>query len=225
VPTATTTPAPLWAVALRRRIRLLAGLTLAYNVVEAVVALAAGTADGSGALIAFGLDSVVEVAAALAVLWQFAADDHEQREAVARWVIGGAFLALAAHVTGQSVQALVGDADAGTSAVGIALAAVSAVVMPGLAIAQRRAGRALGSPTAVAGGTQTMVCAGLSVVLLVGLVANATLGWAWLDPVAALAIAAVAAREGVQVLRGEGCCAPSALAGDGCAGPCDCSAA
>ena len=191
---------------LQRRVRLLAQVTIAYNVVEAVVALVAGTRASSAALVGFGLDSVVEVAAAAAVAWQFAAPDPEAREKTALRFIAWSFFALAGYVTVDSVLALTGVREAKPSPVGIALAAVSLLVMPTLAWAQRRAGRALGSRSAVAGSAQTLLCSYLSAALLIGLVLNATLGWWWADALAALVIAGFAVREGREAWRGDPCC-------------------
>jgi divalent metal cation (Fe/Co/Zn/Cd) transporter len=193
-------------VRLSRRVRLLVATTISYNVVEAVVALAAGTAASSTALIGFGLDSVIEVASATAVAWQFAGKDPESRERAALKVIALSFFALAAYVTVESVSSLLGTGVAGHSTVGIVLAAVSLAVMPFLSYAQRRAGRELGSASAVADSKQTLLCTYLSGVLLVGLVLNSLFGWSWADPVVALAIAAVAVREGRQAWRGDVCC-------------------
>src|SRR4051794_9357263 len=191
---------------LHRRIRLIVAVTIGYNLVEAIVAITAGTVASSAALVGFGLDSTIEVASALAVAWQFSGRDPEARERVALRVIACSFFALAAHVTVESVRTLAGAAEADPSTVGIVLAAVSLVVMPFLSVAQRRAGRELGSRSAVADSKQTLLCTYLSGVLLLGLVLNATLGWSWADPVVALVIAAVAVREGLTAWRGEHCC-------------------
>ncbi len=206
------------APVLARRIRLLVAATITYNVVEAVVAITAGTVAGSTALIGFGLDSVVEVSSAAAVAWQFSARDHAAREKTALRVIAVSFFALAAYVTVESLRALLGGAEADHSTVGIVLAAVSLVVMPGLSYAQRRAGRALGSASAVADSKQTLLCTYLSAVLLAGLVLNSLFGWSWADPVAALVIAAVAVKEGREAWRGDACCAVPATTTteDGC---------
>lgn len=209
---------------LSRRIRLLVAATITYNVIEAVIAIAAGTRASSTALIGFGLDSVVEVSSAAVVAWQFARDP-EAREPIALRLIAFSFFALAAYITADSIGSLFGLSEAKHSAVGIALAAVSLVVMPVLSLAQRRAGAELGSRSAVADSKQTLLCTYLSAVLLVGLLLNSLLGWSWADPVAALVIAAVAVREGVQAWRGDACCAPTAgAAADCCAsGECECS--
>ncbi|GIF26057.1 divalent metal cation (Fe/Co/Zn/Cd) transporter [Actinoplanes tereljensis] len=211
-------PAAARRAVLGRRIRLLVAATIAYNVIEAVVAISAGRAAGSTALIGFGLDSIIEVSSAAAVAWQFAGRDPEARERTALRIIAVSFFALAAYVTVASVRALFGGGEAGHSTAGIVLAAISLAIMPGLSWAQRRAGRELGSRTAVADSKQTLLCTYLSAVLLVGLVLNSLFGWSWADPIAALVIAAVAVKEGREAWRGDSCCVPAFAAGceDGC---------
>lgn len=199
-----------------RRARLLAGASVVYNVIEAIVAISAGVAAGSVALIGFGLDSVVEVSSGLIILWQFNHRVPESREKRALRLLALSFFALAAYVTFESVRTLVGGADADTSRVGIALAAVSLVVMPWISRAQRRTGRALGSAAVVADGTQTLLCTYLSAALLTGLLLNAMLGWSWADPVAALVVAAVAVREGREAWRGDDCCVAGPAHRDDC---------
>lgn len=191
---------------LTRRIRLLVAATIAYNIVEAVVAIAAGSLASSTALIGFGLDSAIEVASATAVAWQFAGRDPESRERAALRVIAISFFALAAYVTVEAVRSLLGAGEAAHSTVGIALAALSLVIMPGLSYAQRRAGRELGSASAVADSKQTLLCTYLSGALLVGLLLNSLLGWSWADPAVALLIGVVAVVEGRTAWRGEHCC-------------------
>jgi divalent metal cation (Fe/Co/Zn/Cd) transporter len=201
---------------LSRRIRLLVAATITYNVIEGIAALTAGTLASSTALVGFGLDSVVEVSSAAAVAWQFSAREHavrEAREKTALRIIAVSFFALAVYVTVDAVRALTGTGEAGRSSPGVVLAALSLIVMPLLSAAQRRAGRELGSASAVADSKQTLLCTYLSAVLLVGLVLNATLGWAWADPVAALVIATVALKEGRDAWRGEGCCAAPTTVG------------
>jgi divalent metal cation (Fe/Co/Zn/Cd) transporter len=217
---------------LARRIRLLVAATISYNVVEAAVAIAAGAVASSAALLGFGLDSVIEVSSAAAVAWQFATRDHDQREArerVALRVIAASFFALAAFVGADAIRALAGAGQARPSAAGIVLAAVSLVIMTVLSALQRRAGRQLGSASAVADSRQTLLCSYLSGVLLLGLAANAVLGWWWADPVAALVIAVYAVREGREAWRGRSCCpVPRAAAagsehtGCGCEPGCAC---
>lgn len=215
---------------LGRRAQLLAGASVAYNCIEAVIAIAAGLVAGSVALVGFGLDSVVEVSSGLIILWQFRHRLPESREQQALRLMALSFFALAAYVAFESGRALLGGNEPDPSAVGIALAALSLVIMPFLSWAQRRTGRALGSNAVVADSTQTLLCTYLSAVLLVGLVLNSTLGWSWADPIAGLVIAAVAVREGVEAWRGEGCaCGPAACLPDApvpteaTSGTCGCS--
>ncbi len=204
---------------LATRIRWLVAATITYNVVEAGIALTEGARVSSTALIGFGLDSVIEVSSAAAVAWQFAGRDPHAREKVALRIIAVSFFALAAYVTVDAIRALTGADDARHSPIGIALAALSLVIMPVLSTAQRRAGRELGSASAVADSQQTMLCTYLSAVLLVGLVLNASLGWSWADPIAALVIAVIAVKEGRDAWRGDTCCAtPPIGARDCCAG-------
>jgi len=214
---------PLRKRVLQRRIRLIVAITIAYNVVEAVVALAAGSVASSAALVGFGLDSIVEVLSAAAIAWQFAAPDPEKREPVALRVIAISFFALAAYVAVDATLSLLGAREAEHSPVGIALAAVSLAVMPLLSWFERRTGRELGSASAIADSKQTLICSYLSAALLVGLLLNSLLGWAWADSLAALIIAGFAVREGLEAWRGEACAVPvSALTGERDVEPCDC---
>ncbi|GAB3344759.1 cation transporter [Micromonospora halotolerans] len=191
--------------ALSRRSLWLAYATAGYNLLEGLVALAAGTAASSTALIGFGLDSFVEVSSAAVVIWQFRSRVPEERERVALRLIGVSFFALAAWVTVDAARSLLAGGDADASPVGIGLAVASLVVMPLLVAAKRHTGRELGSATVLADSTQTMLCTYLSAVLLAGLVLNALWGWSWADPIAALVIAGVAVKEGVAAWRGEHC--------------------
>jgi divalent metal cation (Fe/Co/Zn/Cd) transporter len=203
-----------------RRIRLLVAATITYNVVEAAVAISAGTIASSTALIGFGLDSVIEVTSAAAVAWQFSVADHARRERTALRVIAISFFALATYVTIESLRALFGGEQAQHSTIGLVLAAVSLAVMPTLSALQRRNGRELGSTSAVADSRQTLLCTYLSAVLLVGLGLNSVFGWWWADPAAALLIAAVAVKEGRDAWRGDACTCgvvPTAAASDGTA--------
>lgn len=193
------------AEVLRRRIRWIVAATIAYNLIEAVVAVTAGTIASSAALIGFGLDSTIEVLSAAAVAWQFTRRDPERWERGTLRVIAVAFFALATYVTVSSVTALVLRIEPETSPTGIVLTAVSVLVMPFLSLAERRAGRELGSATAVADSKQTLICTYLSAAVLVGLVANAAFGWWWADAVAGLVIAVFAVREGVEAWRGDAC--------------------
>jgi len=213
-------PSPARRRVLRRRVRLIVGVTIAYNVIEALIALVAGRLASSTALVAFGLDSVVEVLSAAAVAWQFAVPYHERRERTAMRLIAVSFFGLAAFVSYEAVSSLLLQQPAEHSLPGIVLAAVSLAVMPLLSWAERRAGRELGSHSAVADSKQTLLCTYLSAVVLIGLAANSLLGWWWADPIAALVIAAVAVKEGREAWRGDACCAPQA-ATDTHDKPCD----
>ncbi len=194
------------AALLRRGIRL-EYFTLGWNVVEAAVALAAGIAASSAALVAFALDSIAESASGAVLLWRLRSETHArdagelERKAMRR--VGIAFLLLAAYVVVDTVVQLSSGSTPDASVVGIALAVVSLVVMPTLASLKRATARRLGSRSLEGDSQQTMLCAYLSGVLLLGLALNAAMGWWWADPVAALAIAAFATREGIELLREE----------------------
>ncbi|MFX0574522.1 cation transporter [Nocardia nepalensis] len=206
-------PSPDRKAVLASRIRWFVTATISYNVLEAIIALSEGARVSSTALIGFGLDSVIEVSSAAAVAWQFSGRDPEAREKITLRVIAVSFFALAAYVIVDSIRSLLGAGEAEHSPIGIALAAASLVIMPVLSWAQRRAGRELGSASAVADSKQTLLCTYLSAVLLVGLLLNSLFGWSWADPIAALAIAAIAVEEGVNAWHGETCCpAPSVMA-------------
>lgn len=192
---------------LRRRIRIVVAITITWNIIEAVIALAAGGAASSAALIGFGLDSIVELLSAAAVAWQFAAPGPEKREKTALRIIAVSFFGLAAYVSVDAILSLAGLREPEHSPVGIVLAALSLLVMPFLSWFERRTGRELGSASAVADSKQTLICTYLSAALLVGLVLNSLLGWAWADSLAALVIAGFAVREGIEAWRGDACCA------------------
>ncbi len=193
---------------LRRRVRWLVAFTIGYNLIEGIIALVAGAAADSAALIAFGLDSGVEVLSAAAVAWQFSRSDPERYEKPTLRVIAFAFFALAAYTIVSATLSLTGAAEPEPSAVGIVLASVSVMVMPAVSIIQRRTGQALGSATVVADSKQTLICSLLSGAVLLGLVANALFGWGWADAVAALVIGAFAVREGVEAWNGDTCATP-----------------
>jgi divalent metal cation (Fe/Co/Zn/Cd) transporter len=188
----------------------LVGATLAYNVVEAVVAVWAGREAGSIALLGFGLDSLIEIAAAAFMLWrlslEFSNADEERIETAerrVRRVIGITFLALAAFVLVESILTLASADRPEPSPVGIVLAAISLVVMPLLAGAKLRVASRLPSEALRAEAKETLACAYLSFTLLLGLVLNEALGWWWADPVAALLMVPWLVREGIEGLRGE----------------------
>ncbi|MEU2006686.1 cation transporter [Rhodococcus sp. NPDC019627] len=207
---------------LGRRIRWFVAATISYNVVEAIIALTEGTRVSSTALIGFGLDSVIEVSSAAAVAWQFAGQDPQAREKVALRIIAFSFFGLALYVTVDAIRSLFGIGEAGHSTVGIILAAVSLAVMPVLSWAQRRAGRELGSLSAVADSKQTLLCTYLSAVLLIGLALNSLFGWSWADPIAALVIATIAVKEGINAWKGDPCCPAPVTARGTSSGSHDC---
>jgi len=192
-----------------RRARFLAWLGIAWHGVEAAIAIVAGAAAGSIALIGFGADSLIESAAGFIVVWRFASsragsEDAEQR---AQRLIAISFYVLAAYVAVEAFRAIVGGDHPDVSYVGMGLAAVTLATMPPLAAAKARVGERLGSAATKSEGRQNLLCAYLSAALLVGLGANALLGWWWADPATALVIAGVAVNEGREAWRGESCAA------------------
>lgn len=194
---------------LRRRVRWIVGFTITYNAIEAIIAIWAGSVASSAALIGFGLDSIIEVLSAAAVAWQFTRKDPERWERVTAKVIAIAFFALAAYVSIDAILALIGSSEPDHSPVGIGIAALSVVIMPALAWLETRTGKELGSASVQADAKQLLVCTYLSAAVLLGLLANALLGWWWADSVAALAVAGLAIREGIEAWRGDLCCVPS----------------
>lgn len=188
---------------LHRRVKLIVAVTITWNVIEAIVAISAGAVASSAALIGFGLDSVIEVASAAAIAWQFTRTDPERWERPTVRVIGVAFFALAAYVTVDAVLALTGLRNPDHSPVGIGLAIASLLVMPALAWFEFRTGRELGSRSVQADAKQLLLCIYLSGTVLIGLVLNSLLGWAWADSVAALVVAVLAIREGIEAWRGD----------------------
>ena len=185
-------------------------LTIGYNTIEAMVSLAAGWLAGSVALVGFGIDSLIEVTASVAAQWRLHADlDASRRAGVERVtvrIIGWSFLALAAYVFIDAAKSLWLGERPDSSIVGIVLLALSAIVMPVLARAKRRVARGLASRALEADAAQTSLCAYLSVIALAGVALNAVSGWWWADPVAALAMVPIIAREGIQNVRGEAGC-------------------
>lgn len=185
-------------------------LTISYNVVEAIVSLVSGLLAGSVALTGFGVDSVIEVSASAAAQWRLRVDvDHARREhveRVTRRAIGVSFLALALYVAFDSGKSLWLGERPDRSIAGIVILTMSAIVMPTLARAKRRAARGLASRTLDADAMQTSLCAYLSVIALAGVALNAALGWWWADPVAALAMVPIIVKEGVEGVRAEECC-------------------
>jgi divalent metal cation (Fe/Co/Zn/Cd) transporter len=189
------------------RARWLARIGLGWHLVEAAVALAAGVVAGSVALVGFGADSLIEAAAGVVVLWLMdgARSSSPRAERRAQQLIAASFLVLAAYVGVESVRDLVGGHHPDASWVGIGLSVVTLATMPPLAVAKRRVGLRLGSSATTSESRQTMLCAYLSAALLVGLLANAALGWWWADPLVALVIVAIALREAREAWRGESC--------------------
>lgn len=190
----------------------LVGLTLAYNVAEAAIAIAAGAAADSIALLGFGLDSGIEVSAAAVVLWRLGLeargahpDRLERTERRVHFFVGASLLVLALYVTLQAAWTLWQRAAPLESTVGMLLAAASLVLMPLLGWGKLRAAREIGSAALRAEAAETLACAWLSFALLVGLAANATLGWWWADPLAALVMVPWLVREGLEGVRGESC--------------------
>jgi Cation efflux family len=200
---------------LARRVRLLSWLSLGWMTIEGVVAISAGIVASSIALVGFGLDSGIEGAASLIVIWRFTGHrvfSHAAEER-AQKLVAVQFFLLAPYVTYESVKALLGAEHPGVSLVGIGLAIGSVVFMPMLGIAKERLADQLGSAATKGEGRQNMLCAYLAAALLVGLLGNAIVGAWWLDPIVGLLIAAVAAKEGREAWRGEGCCVSSPLDG------------
>jgi divalent metal cation (Fe/Co/Zn/Cd) transporter len=189
-------------VRLKRVAWVLTAATIAWNSIEAVIAVVSGLIAGSIALVGFGLDSIVEVSSALVIVWRLSRTDadeeaRERSEQRAVRLIALSFFAIAAYVTYDAGSRLLGFGEpAEHSTVGLVLVALSLVVMPGLAWAKRRVAAGLGSVSLRADASETMLCTYLSVVVLIGLVANAVFGWWWMDPLAGLAVAGLALHEG-----------------------------
>ena len=196
--------------ALVRQGLLLNWVTIGYNLVEAIVSVAAGLVSGSVALVSFGVDSGIEVTSSLAAHWRLRADsDPERRERVERLthrIIGASFLALAAYVVVESVTTLWQRDAPEASPVGLAILILSVLIMPLIARASHRVARALGSRALEADAAQTSLCAYLSVIALGGVGLNAALSWWWADPVAALVMVPIIAKEGLEGITGEADC-------------------
>lgn len=188
---------------LHRRVRLIVAFTITYNVIEAIVAVTAGVIASSAALIGFGLDSVIEVLSAVAIAWQFTRKDPERWEKVTVRAIGIAFFALAGYVIIDAVLSLAGAEDVDHSPLGIGIAVASLIIMPALAWLEFRTGRELGSRSVQTDAKQLLLCIYLSGTVLIGLLLNSLFGWSWADSAAALVIAALAIREGVEAWRGD----------------------
>ena len=184
-------------------------VTIGWNILEAVIAVFAGVVSGSIALVGFGLDSVIEVSSGVALLWRLSLDADIQRreriEAVSLKIVGITFLALAGYVAVDSLGSLWRREPPSPSYIGIGLATLSLVVMPVLARAKRRVASKINSRALEADSRQTDICAYLSAILLGGLILNAAFGLWWADPVAALVMVPIIAKEGVEALKGETC--------------------
>jgi divalent metal cation (Fe/Co/Zn/Cd) transporter len=216
---------PEWLAAAKQA-RLLSWLSLVWMGLEGGIAITAGILAGSIALIGFGIDSAIEGIASVVIIWRFtgarmlsnAAEERAQR------LVAIQFFLLAPYLTFEAIQHLASAEHPEVSLLGMVLTATSLMGMPLLGIAKQRVARQLGSQATHGEGTQNLLCAYLAGAVLLGLAGNAALSWWWLDPIAALVIAAVAVREGVETWRGEGCCAappighPTASCADGCCG-------
>jgi divalent metal cation (Fe/Co/Zn/Cd) transporter len=192
---------------LERRARLLAWSGNAWHVVEFAIAVGAGIAASSVALIGFGIDSVIEALAGGVIVWLFSGGrgSSHTAERRAQQLIAASYALLVLYIAVEATRDLLGSHHPATSWIGIGLAAFTAPTMPLLARAKRSVGRKLNSSATVSEASQNMICAYLSIALLFGLLANALFGWWWADPIAALAIAAIAAKEGVDSWRGDSC--------------------
>jgi len=192
-----------------RRGKRLEYFTIAWNCLEGIAALIAGTLAGSISLVGFGIDSFIEVTSGATLLWRMAVDSNEQtrerNERISLRIVGVCFLVLAAYIAYESLSNLIERRPAERSIPGIVLASVSLIVMPMLSHAKKEVGRKLGSGAMNADARQTDFCAYLSGVLLVGLLFNAVLRWWWADPVAALIMVPIIAKEGVEGVRGKAC--------------------
>jgi divalent metal cation (Fe/Co/Zn/Cd) transporter len=196
--------------ALVKRGRHLEYFTIAYNSLEGIIAIVAGLLAGSVALVGFGFDSVIEVTSGAALLWRLHMDVNEEKreriEGITLRIVGGCFIALALYLVYDSATTLISRTPPERSIPGIILAAVSVVVMPLLTREKRKVARGINSGAMAADAKQTEFCTYLSAILLGGLLLNATLGWWWADPVAALVMVPIIVKEGIEGLRGETCC-------------------
>ncbi|HEX6560196.1 MAG TPA: cation transporter [Longimicrobiales bacterium] len=193
-------------------------VTVGWNAVEGVVSIAAGAAASSTALVGFGIDSFIESTSGSVMLWRLHGVDHARKEALALKLVGWSLLLLAAYVLFDAASTLLTRAAPERSFVGIALACVSLVAMPVLAARKRRVATLIGSHAMTADSMQTSICAYLSAVLLGGLLLNATLHWWWADPVAALIMVPIIAKEGWEAVHGKACsdCCTDPAGGDAC---------
>jgi divalent metal cation (Fe/Co/Zn/Cd) transporter len=202
---------------LARRVKLLSWLSLAWMTAEGAIAVTAGIIASSIALVGFGLDSVIEGLASVIIIWRFtgARVFSEAAERRAQRLVAAQFFVLAPYVAFESAKALLGAEHPDVSWIGIGLATGSVILMPVLGIAKQRLADRMGSAATAGEGRQNILCAYLAGALLLGLLGNAVAGAWWLDPVVGLLIAGVAAKEGIEAWRGEGCCVSSPLDGAG----------
>lgn len=193
-----------------RRGRYLEYFTIGYNSLEGLIAVGAGLVAGSVALVGFGFDSLIEVTSGAVLLWRLHADVDEGRrervETISLRLVGVCFVVLALYVSYDSIKSLLRREAPDESLIGIVLAAVSLIIMPLLVRAKRKVARSINSGALMADSKQTELCTYLSAILLGGLLLNALLGWWWADPVAALIMVPIIAKEGIEALRGETCC-------------------
>ena len=221
-PAATGKPSPAWLAAARRA-RLLSWVSLVWMSLEGGIAIVAGILAGSIALIGFGMDSAIEGVASAVIIWRFTGARllSEAAEERAQKLVAVQFFLLAPYVAFEAVRHLAAAERPEVSVLGMVLTASSLVGMPLLGVAKQRVARQLGSQATHGEGAQNLLCAYLAGAVFLGLAGNAVFGWWWLDPIAALVIAAVAVREGIETWRGEGCCAspelhPAASCHDDC---------
>jgi len=186
------------------RARRLEYLTIGWNSLEALISIAAGLFAGSIALVGFGMDSIIEVSSGAVLLWRLVEGEHRERAALK--LVGYSLIVLALYVAFDAGKTLIAREVPRVSYLGMAIAALSLVVMPLLARAKRRVGAQLNSRALVADSRQTDICAYLSAILLLGLALNALFGWWWADPVAALGMIPIITKEGIEALRGDTCC-------------------
>jgi divalent metal cation (Fe/Co/Zn/Cd) transporter len=200
--------------AITQRGKRLEYFTIAWNALEGLVAVIAGLVAGSISLVGFGLDSFVEVTSGATLLWRMSVDSdvesRERNERLSLRIVGVCFIALAIYIAYEAASDLIGRKTPEHSIPGIILACVSVIVMPILSRAKKRVADDLGSAAMKADAKQTDFCVYLSVILLAGLVLNALLGWWWADPIAALGMAPLVAKEGLEAWKGEACCSAPA---------------
>jgi divalent metal cation (Fe/Co/Zn/Cd) transporter len=188
-----------------RRGQRLEYFTIGWNAIEGIAAVVAGAFAGSVALVGFGLDSMIEIISGAALLWRLSRDDRENAERIALRIVGLCFIALAAYITVESLQSLISRKAAEHSSFGVVVAVAALVIMPLLGRAKRKVARQLSSTALHSDARQADFCLYLSAILLGGLVLNLSLGWWWADPVAAMVMTPLIAKEGIAALHGKSC--------------------